>query len=100
MRGDRLPIPVFWASLVSQIVNNPPTMRETWVQSLGWEDPLEEGLATHSSILAWRIPMDRGACWAKVHGVAKELDKTECLNAAQNNKVHTQKKYISYGSGS
>ena len=48
-----------------------PTMWETWVQSLGWEDPLEEVLATHSSIPAWRIPMDRGAWWVTVHGVAK-----------------------------
>ena len=46
-------------------------MQETWVGSLGWEDPLEEGTATHSSILAWRIPMDKGAWWAKVHGVTK-----------------------------
>ena len=38
---------------------NPPAMWETWVRSLGWEDPLEEGVATHSSVLAWRIPMDR-----------------------------------------
>ena len=44
---------------------------ETQFQSLGWEDPLEEGIATHSSILAWRIPMDRGPWWATVHGVAK-----------------------------
>ena len=44
---------------------------ETWVLSLGWEDPLEEGMATYSSIVAWRIPMDRGAWWATVHGVAK-----------------------------
>ena len=44
------------SSLVSQLVNNPPSMWETWVQSLGWEDPLEEGMATHSSIPAWRIP--------------------------------------------
>ena len=50
-----------WASLVAQMVKNLPVMRETWVQSLGSEDPLEEGMATHSSILAWRIPMDRGA---------------------------------------
>ena len=49
------------ASLVAQTVKNLPTMQETWVQSLGWEDPLEEGMATHSSILAWRIPIDRGA---------------------------------------
>ena len=46
-------------------------MRETWVQSLVWEDTLEEGMATHSSILAWGISMDRGAWWAAVHGVAK-----------------------------
>ena len=46
-------------------------MREAWVQSLGWEDPLEEGMVTHSSILAWRMPMDRGAWRAAVHEVAK-----------------------------
>ena len=46
-------------------------MQETWVRSLGWEDPLEEGMATHSSILAWRIPMDRGDQWAPVRGVAR-----------------------------
>ena len=45
-----------WASLVAQLVRNPPSMQETSVQSLGWEDPLEKGTATHSSILAWRIP--------------------------------------------
>ena len=45
-----------WASLVAQLVKNPPAMQETWVQSLGWEDPLGKGKATHSSILAWRIP--------------------------------------------
>ena len=45
-----------WASLGAQMVKNPPTMRETWVQSLGWENPLETGTATHSSVLAWRIP--------------------------------------------
>ena len=47
------------ASLVTQTVKNSPTMWETWVQSLAWEDPLEKGMATHSGILAWRIPMDR-----------------------------------------
>jgi len=46
---------------MAQIVKNPPEMWETWVQSLGWEDPLEEGMAIHSSILAWRNCMDRGA---------------------------------------
>ena len=45
-----------WASLVAQMVNNQPAMRETWVRSLGQEDPLEEGMATHFSILTWRIP--------------------------------------------
>ena len=45
-----------WASLVAQLVKNPPAIWETWVQSLGWEDPLEKGKAIHSSILAWRIP--------------------------------------------
>ena len=58
-------------SLVNQMVNNPPAMWETWVRSLGWENPLKEGMATHFSILAWRIPMDRGAWQATVHGVAK-----------------------------
>ena len=46
-------------------------MKETWVQSLGQKDPLEESMAIHSSILAWRIPMERGAWWNTVHGVAK-----------------------------
>ena len=45
-----------WASLVAQLLKNPPTMQQTWVQSLGWEDPQGKGKATHSSILAWRIP--------------------------------------------
>ena len=62
---------LIWASLVAQMLMNLPAMQDTWVHSLGWEDPLEEGMATHSSILAWRIPMDRGAWWARVHGVTK-----------------------------
>ena len=45
-----------WASLVAQLVKNLPAMKETWVQSLGWKDPMEKGKATHPSILAWRIP--------------------------------------------
>ena len=53
------------------MVKNLPAIEETWVLSQGWEDPLEEGIATHFSILAWRISMDRGAWWATVHGVAK-----------------------------
>ena len=58
------------AFLVAQLVKNLPVMWETWVRCLVWEDPLEEGMATHSSILAWRIPMDRGAGQAAVHGVS------------------------------
>ena len=54
---------------MAQRVNNPS--KNTQVLSLGWEDPLEEGMVTHSSILAWRIPMDRGAWWAIVHEVTK-----------------------------
>ena len=54
-------------SLVAQLVKNSPAMQETWVQSLGWEDPLENGMATHSSILAWRFPK------TTVHGDTKSL---------------------------
>ena len=59
------------AFLVAQRVKNLPAMQETWVRFQGQDDPLEEGMATHCSILAWRIPMDRGAWWATVHGVAE-----------------------------
>ena len=51
------------------MLKNLPAMQETWVQSLGWEDPMEKGMATHSSILDWRIPMDRGVWQATVNGV-------------------------------
>ena len=54
--GKGYPPQCSWTSLVAQFVKNLPAMRETWVRSLGWEDPLENGKATHSSILAWRIP--------------------------------------------
>ena len=54
--GIGYPLQYSWASPVAQLVKNPSAMRETWVQSLGWEGPLEKGTATHSSILAWRIP--------------------------------------------
>ena len=54
--GIGYPLQFSWASPVAQLVKNPPEMRETWVRSLGWEDPLEKGKATHFSILAWRIP--------------------------------------------
>ena len=56
------------------MLKNLPAMWETWVQSLGREDPLEEGMATHCSILAWRIPMDRGAWWATANTVAKSRE--------------------------
>ena len=49
------PVPCLSASLVAQLIKNPPAMQETWVRSLGWEDPLEKEKATHASILAWRI---------------------------------------------
>ena len=59
------------ASQVAQLVKNLPAMQETWAQPLGWEDSLKEGMATHSSILAWRIPTDREAWWATDQGVIK-----------------------------
>ena len=67
---------VWCSSLVAQTVQNPPAMWETWVRSLGWEDPLEEGMATHSSILAWRIPMD----WSYSPWGHKESDRAEQLS--------------------
>ena len=58
----------------------PPAVPETWVWSLGWEDPLKKGMATHSSILAWTVPMDRGSWLATVHGIEKSRTQ---LSAAQ-----------------
>ena len=81
--GIGYPLPYSWAFLVAQMVKNPPAMQETWVQYLGWEDPLEEGMTTHSSILAWSIP------WTKEPGrlhspwSCKESNMTERLNTAQ-----------------
>ena len=66
------PLQYSWASLMAQLVKNPPAMWETWVPSLGWEDPLEKGKATHSSILAWRIPYSP---WGH-----KQSDTTERLS--------------------
>ena len=71
-------------SLVAQLVKNPPAMQDTWIQSLGWEEPLEEDMATHF-ILAWRISTDRGAWWAIVHGVTKS--QTRLSNWAQHKKA-------------
>ena len=67
---------IFMGFPVAQMVKNAPAMQETWVRSLGWEDPLEKGMATHSNVTAWRIYMDRGAWWVTVHGVT-ELDMTK-----------------------
>ena len=55
--GIVYPLQYSWASLVAQLVKNPPAMWETWVQSVGWKDLLEKGKAPHSSVLAWRIPL-------------------------------------------
>ena len=63
-RRDGLPTPVFLGFLGGSDGKNPPAIRETWFWLLVWEDPLEEHMATHSIILAWRIPMDSGTCWA------------------------------------
>ena len=70
------------------MVKNLPAMRETWVRSLDWEDPLEEGMATYSSILAWRIPMNRGAWQVAVHWVT-ESDMTEQLSTAQHSTANS-----------
>ena len=60
---------------MAQMVKNSPVMQETWVQSLGGEDLLEEGMATDSSILAWKIPMGRRDSWPTVHGVTKSQEQ-------------------------
>ena len=72
--GTEYPLQYSWASLVAQLVKNPPAMQETWVWSLGWKDPLEKGKATHSSYSGLENSMDY-----TVHGVA-ELDATERLS--------------------
>ena len=64
---------------MTQTLKNPPAVQYTWVQSLGWEDPLEKDRATHSTILAWRIPMNRGAWQAIVHEIT-ELDMIQQLS--------------------
>src|SRR5574341_2312954 len=71
--GEGIGYPLYysWGSLVAQMVKNLPAMWETWVQSLDWEDPLEEGMATHSNVLDWSMHMDRGDWWATVDGGAK-----------------------------
>ena len=76
----------YGASLVALLVKNLPAMQETRVRSLGWEDSLEEGMATHFSILAWKIPVDRGAWPATVYGVSKSW--TQLSTAQQQNVKH------------
>ena len=73
--GIGYPLQYSWASPVAQLVKNLPAMQEIWVQSLGWEDLLEKGKATHSSILAWRIPWAVYSPWG-----LKESDTTEQLS--------------------
>ena len=72
-KGIGYPYLYCWASLVAQTVKKQPAMWETWVQSLGWEDQLEKGMATHSHIFAWRIPMDRGTWWVAIQGITLQL---------------------------
>ena len=69
--GTDYPLQYYWASLLAQMIKSLHAMQETWVRSLGWEDPLKEGMATYSSILAWRAIMDREVWWVTVHGVTK-----------------------------
>ena len=87
--GIGKPLQYSWAFLVAQKVKNPPAMWETWVWSLGWEDPLEEGMATHFGILAWRIPMDRGAWRAIVHGVSKSQTRLKWLSSSSSRQWFT-----------
>ena len=74
--GHGNPLQYSWASLMAQLVKNLHAMRETWSQSLGWEDPLEKELATHSSILAWKFHGQRSLVGCSLLG-CKELGTTE-----------------------
>ena len=74
-----LQAPIQWSSLVAQPVKNLPALQETWVRSLGWEDPLEEGIATHSSMLAWKIPWKEEPGGLQSTG-SKRTDTTERLS--------------------
>ena len=75
---------------MAQIVENPPAMQETQVRSLGWEDPLEEEMATHSSILAWRIPWTVEPGWTMVHRVAKSQTQLKQLS------THTELSWLAF----
>ena len=79
--GTGYPLQCSWASLVAQMVKNPSAMWETWVWSLGWEDPLEEGMATHSSILAWRIPWTEEPGRLQIRGLQRVRHDWACTHA-------------------
>ena len=85
LQNLKIELPYDLASLIAQLVKNPPAMLETWVQSLGWEDPLEKGKATQSSILAWRSPWGR-----------KELDTTERLHFHFHVLIILQKNFLEH----
>ena len=78
-----------WASLVAQRLKRLPATQETWVQSLGWEDPLEKEMATHSSILAWRIPWTQRSLVGYSLWARKESDMTERLHTHTHTHTHT-----------
>ena len=75
--GIGYPLQYSWASLVAQLVKNLPAVRETWVRSLGWEDPLEEEMATHPSVLAWEIPREEQPGGLQSTGVTEESNTIE-----------------------
>ena len=85
---------MYWASLLAQMVKNPAAMQETWVRSLSGEDPLEKGMATHCSILAWRIP------WTEEPGYTllgrKELDTTQTFSFTPTSFSITRKHFCPY----
>ena len=86
--GIGYPLQYSWASLAAQMVKNLPALRETWVRSLDQEDPLEEGMATQSSVLAWRIPWtERNLASYSPRG-HKESDTTEQLSTAHTFNIH------------
>ena len=88
--GIGYPLQYSWASLLAQLIKNLPAMRETWVWSLGWEDPLEKGKATHSSILAWRIS------WTGYSIGRKESDTTERLALSLSHHAYVEECLCSY----
>ena len=88
---------IIWASLVAQMVTNPPAMQGTWVQSLSCEDPLEEGMATQSSILAWRIPYGQRSLAGYSPWGHKESDMTERLSAHMLSHIRRNRKMAILG---